>query len=413
MEPILIRRLEAYAFRVPIATPIKVAFGTFRDRPMVLVRAIADDGAEGWGEVWSNWPAVTAEHRARLAADIANDRLVGRRFEGGPAQVFDTLTRELEVLALQTGEGGPIAAAIAGIDIALWDLVARRAGQPLNRVLGGAAVVDDVPVYATGINPDQPEVFAAARQAEGHRAFKLKIGFEMQRDLANLRAMREVLGQGAVIACDANQAWTLDQAIGFCREARDLELTWLEEPIRADASADHWRALARASTIPLAGGENLQGAQFARALADGALQVIQPDITKWGGVTKNVEVARAAVAAGRRYCPHYFGGGLALLASLHVLAAASGDGPRLSRSQGGPAPGDTTWPLQGRGGSERSERGRTGLLEFDCHPNAGREAIVRDLLPVRDGRVPVPTAPGLGAVPDLGALARWRTWASV
>lgn len=371
--PIRLARLEAFAFRVPIANPIKVAFGTFRDRPMVLVRATDHDGAVGCGEVWCNWPAVTAEHRARLAAEIG-ERLVGRTLEH-PAQGFEQLTREMEVLALQTGEQGPIAAAIAGIDIALWDLAARRAGQPLNRFLGGDAKTH-VPVYVTGINPDAPERFALAQQAAGHRAFKLKIGFEMGRDLANLHAMREALGADAVITCDANQAWSLTDATTFVREAQGLNLEWLEEPLRVDAPTADWLALARASSVALAGGENLQGTQFDEAIALGALQTFQPDVTKWGGISGNLRVARAAVAAGKRYCPHYFSGGLALLASLHVLAAA-----------GGP-----------------------GLLEFDAHPNPNRESIVRDLLPLRDGAVPVPVAPGLGAEPDLRTLQRYRTW---
>ena len=374
MSTIQLARLEAYAFRVPISNPIKVAFGTFRDRPMVLVRAVEQDGSEGWGEVWCNWPSVTAEHRARLAAEIG-ERLFGRVFQG-PAQAFEQLTRELEVLALQTGEQGPIASVIAGIDIALWDLAARRDGVPLHRYLGGDTTQTHVPVYVTGINPDAPEQFALARQAEGHRAFKLKVGFEMGRDLANLHAMREALGADAVITCDANQAWSLAEAKRFVREAQGLNLQWLEEPIRVDAPDADWLALARESTIPLAGGENLQGSAFDDAIALGALQVIQPDVTKWGGISGNLRVARAAVAAGKRYCPHYFSGGLALLGSLHVLAAAGG----------------------------------TGLLEFDAHPNPNREAIVGDLLPLHGGRVPVPTAPGLGAEPDLKALQRWRTW---
>lgn len=370
---ITIASVEAFAFRVPVATPIKVAFGTFRDRPFVLVRVRDRDGAEGWGEAWANWPAVGAEHRARLVVDIG-ERLVGRSFES-PAQAFHELSRALEVLVLQTGEVGPIAQAIAGIDIALWDLAARRAGQPLNRHLGGAAR-ETVPVYATGINPDAPERFAADRQAEGHRAFKLKTGFDAALDLRNLAAMREVLGARATIACDANQALSLPAALAFCREIEPLRLAWFEEPLRVDAPAADWRALAAASTTPLAGGENFQGRQFDDTIADGVLRVIQPDVTKWGGITGNLHVGRAAVAAGRRYCPHYFGGGVSLLASLHVLAAAGGD----------------------------------GLLEFDCHPNVGREAVVGDLLPVTDGHVPVPTGAGLGAVPDLAALQRYKTW---
>lgn len=372
-EPLQLARLEAYAVRVPVRHPIKVAFGTFRDRPMVLVRVIDVQGHEGWGEAWANWPAVGAEHRARLAADVGQ-RLIGRPLSH-PGEGFTSLTREMEVLVLQTGEVGPMAQAIAGIDIALWDLAARRAQRPLNRFLGGPAV-SSVPVYATGINPDQPEQFALARQAEGHRAFKLKIGFGHDRDVGNLVAMRQALGPQAVLTCDANQTWGLEESLAFCRRVEPLDLQWLEEPMRIDAPAADWQALAQASTTPLAGGENLQGANLDDAVRGPVLQVLQPDVTKWGGITANWRAARATVAAGKRYCPHYFGGGLSLLSSLHLLAAAGG----------------------------------TGLLEFDCHPNVGRESIVADLLPVQDGRVPVPTGPGLGAAPDLRALAPYITW---
>src|SRR5918995_3617123 len=152
--------IEAFAFRVPIERRVKVSFGTFRDRPLVLIRVVDVDGVEGWGEVWCNWPAVGAEHRARLAADLGT-RLLGRSF-AGPEDAARALASELEVLVLQTGEVGPIAQAIAGIDIALWDLAARKQNLALHRCLAGAAV-ETVPVYATGIEPDEPERFAEAR----------------------------------------------------------------------------------------------------------------------------------------------------------------------------------------------------------------------------------------------------------
>jgi L-alanine-DL-glutamate epimerase-like enolase superfamily enzyme len=373
MQPIQIASVEAFAFRVPVKSPIKVAFGTFRDRPFVLVRVTDTDGAVGWGEAWANWPAVGAEHRARLVVDLG-ERLVGKRYDS-PQHLFQQFSKALEVLVIQTGEVGPIAQAVAGIDIAVWDLAARKAGQPLHRLLADRKV-DSVPVYATGINPDEPERFAAARQAEGHRAFKLKTGFGHELDVRNLRAMRAALGPDAVITCDSNQTHTLPEAIAFASAVSDLRLDWFEEPIRVDAPQAEWEALARASSTPLAGGENLQGAQFDAAIAAPVLQVIQPDVTKWGGISGNWEVARKTVAAGKRYCPHYFGGGISVLASLQLLAAAGG----------------------------------TGLLEFDCHPNVGREAVLGDLLPVTDGRVPVPQAPGLGAAPDLQALMPYRTW---
>ena len=374
MKPIQIASIEAFSFRVPVQTPIKVAFGTFRDRPFVLVRLTDVDGAQGWGEVWANWPAVGAEHRARLVVDIG-ERLIGKRYDS-PEDLYQKLTASLEVLVLQTLEVGPIAQVVAGIDIAAWDLAARREGKPLHRLLSDREV-DSVPVYATGINPDEPERFAAARQAEGHHAFKLKTGFGHDVDVRNLRAMRETLGASATITCDANQAHSLETAIAFARDIAPLNLSWFEEPLRVDAPKADWQALARASSTPLAGGENFHNQQFDDALASDVLQVIQPDVTKWGGITGNWHVARGAVAAGKRYCPHYFGGGISLLASLHLLAAAGGD----------------------------------GLLEFDCHPNMGREAIVGDLLPVSAGRVPTPRGAGLGAEPDLAKLERYRTWA--
>ena len=372
MDPIKLASIEAFSFRVP-TKPIKVSFGTFRDRPCVLARVVDVDGHEGWGEVWCNWPAVGAEHRARLTADIG-ERLIGRTL-ASPDEAFYALTKEMEVLVLQTGESGPVAAAIAGIDIAISDLSARKKGVPLYRHLGGANT-QYVPVYATGINPDQPEEFAVARYQEGHRAFKLKTGFGREIDVKNLANMRKVLGKDAKLMCDANQALSLEAAIALSREIAASNLSWLEEPLRVDAPAADWQALAAASPIELAGGENFQGTQFDDAVVGKVYGVLQPDVTKWGGITGNIQVARAAVAAGKRYCPHYFGGGIALLASLHLLAAAGGE----------------------------------GLLEFDCHPNAGREIVIGSLLPVRDGRVPVPTGPGLGSVPDLRALARYRTW---
>jgi D-galactarolactone cycloisomerase len=239
----------------------------------------------------------------------------------------------------------------------------------------GGAPAESVPVYATGVEPDDPERFAEARLGEDHRAFKLKVGFGQERDVKNLEALRAVLGSDLALMADANQALTLNGALAFARAAAPLDLQWLEEPLRVDAPPADWCALAAASTIPLAGGENLRDGQFDEAVANPVLRVLQPDVTKWG-VSGNLRVGRAAVESGKLYCPHVFGGGVALLASLHLLAAVGGD----------------------------------GLLEWDCHPNAGRELIVGSSLPVQEGRVPVPQGPGLGVAPDLTALDPYRTW---
>ena len=142
--------------------------------------------------------------------------VVGRSF-ASPRAAFDELSARTAVLAIQSGEPGPIAQAIAGVDIALHDLAARRAGLPLWRHLldeagatADAAATREVPVYASGINPERPGDTVAALRAAGHTAFKLKVGFGEARDLDNLAAVRAAAGAGAAVMVDANQAWDLE-----------------------------------------------------------------------------------------------------------------------------------------------------------------------------------------------------------
>ena len=106
------------------------------DRPAVLVRVEDQDGHSGWGEIWCNFPACGAEHRARLLDTVLSPLLLGQDFEH-PSQLFHHMQRRTAVLAIQSGEPGPLAQVVSGIDLAVWDLLARRSGQPLWRFLGG------------------------------------------------------------------------------------------------------------------------------------------------------------------------------------------------------------------------------------------------------------------------------------
>lgn len=369
-DPLRIADLRALVFRAPIATPVRTSFGIMRDRPAVLVRAEDRDGAVGWGEVWCNFPGVGAEHRARLLASVIAPLVTARSFTA-PAEAFEMLTRDTAVLALQSGEPGPLAQVIAGVDVALWDLWARRAGAPLWRLLGGQR---DVRVYASGLNPEQPVELALKKRSEGFRAFKLKVGFGRETDIANLRALREGLGDQTTIMVDANQAWELDEARAMAVAMGPFRPAWLEEPIRADAPLSAWMSLASASPVPLAAGENLRGEDtFSAVIESGAVQVLQPDLGKWGGLTGCIAVGRRAIARGLSCCPHWLGGGVGLVASLHLLAAV----------------------------------GRDGMAEIDANDNPLREMFARPLPAIDDGKVELSKAPGLGVEPDLDAARRY------
>lgn len=344
------------------------------DRPAVFVRATDADGTVGWGEIWCNFPAVGAEHRARLVASVLAPRLTGRTYER-PNAAFEELTAATAVLAIQSGEHGPLAQAIAGIDIALWDLAARKAKTPLWRLFGGTSPL--VGVYASGLNPDAPEKIAAQRREEGYRAFKLKVGFGTERDLANLRTLRATLGADVDLMVDANQGWTLDHALHIAPQLEPFALRWLEEPIRTDCSWEKWQTLALATSIPLAAGENLAGENaFDDALASGALRVVQPDLAKWGGFSGCLPVANKIRAAGLRYCPHWLGGGIGLLASAHLLASVGGD----------------------------------GLLEVDANPNPLRDELCGALASPAGGVCTLSEEPGLGNLPDPNEATSLRAW---
>jgi D-galactarolactone cycloisomerase len=372
-QALRLKSLRASVYRAPIGTPVTTSFGIMRDRPMVLVTAEDHDGVEGFGEVWCNFPQVGAEHRARLVDSVLAPLATTAPFESAEA-LFRNLTAATEVLALQSGEAGPFAQAIAGTDIAVWDLLARRKGVPLWRLVGDGAA--SIRVYASGLNPTAPEVLARRKHAEGYRGFKLKIGFGAERDLANLEAMRRELGPSVDMMVDANQGWSLDEALAIAPLLERFALGWLEEPLRADRPWSDWQRLKAGTRLPLAAGENVYGqTSFGEALSSGVLSVVQPDLAKWGGFSGCVSVARQIIAAGAVYCPHYLGGGIGLLASAHLLAGVGG----------------------------------AGRLEIDANDNPLRTLLCGPLNDIHEGRATLTAAPGLGIGREqLAAIERYR-----
>jgi D-galactarolactone cycloisomerase len=365
--PIRLARVEALVLRSPVAEPVQTSFGVMHDRPAVLVRIEDVEGAVGWGEIWCNFPGVGAEHRARVLESCVAPVLLEQAW-AHPTQAFHELTRRLHILGLQCGEPGTMAQAIAGADIAMWDLLGRRLGLPLWHLLGGG---NQVQTYASGISPTNPEKLAAAKRDEGYRAFKLKVGFGAERDLANLRALRELFGADTVLMVDANQAWTPTEALDMSQRLAEYAPSWLEEPLAADTSLSAWQHLAARSPVPLAAGENMRGEiEFAAAVESGAFAVIQPDVGKWGGFSGCLTVARHAIASGRMFCPHWLGGGIGLVASMQLKAAVGG----------------------------------AGYVEVDSNPNPLRDVLATPALSLTEGVVSLSSLPGLGVTPDLAAV---------
>ena len=235
--------------------------------------------------------------------------------------------------------------------------------MPLHKLLGSAQ--PGIGVYASGINPTGAyDTFIRCKDA-GHTAFKLKIGFGNSVDYPNIESICAALAPDEQLMVDANQAWQLNEAVEQVERLSAYPLVWLEEPIMASSTGEQWQSLADASSIPLAAGENLAlETAFSDASQSDWLSVMQPDVCKWGGISGVLPVAKEALANNKRYCPHFLGGGVGLVASGHLLAGCGGG----------------------------------GLLEIDANPNPLRESLYAPV--VDSGHTTLSDEPGLGIDPQ-------------
>jgi len=305
------------SFAVPPEHQVSLGIGRTIKRDAVLVRVTTDAGLVGWGEAHAGRaPTVIAELIMSTLRPLAL---------GADADDIDGLWQRVYGLQLAShGTGAAAALALSGLDMALWDLRGKAARLPLHTLLGGAPRA--IPAYAGGISfgygtPEALVEEALAAQRQGYGAIKLRVGHDLASDIARVRAVRDACGAALDILVDANCAYSLETA----RQARaafaELDVGWLEEPFPAhDFRA--YRGLGAAGRVPLAAGENhYLRFDFERLADDGVVSVWQPDLSKCGGLSEALRIARLADEHGIRIHPHTSVTGLNVAATLHFLAA--------------------------------------------------------------------------------------------
>jgi L-alanine-DL-glutamate epimerase-like enolase superfamily enzyme len=330
--------------------------------PILLVRVDTDEGLSGWGEAFG--------HSIAPATQVTIDGVLAPLLIGQDAGDIAGISHRLGRALHMFGRNGTLAYALSGIDIALWDLAGKRAGVPLHQLLGGAAR-REVEAYASLVVYSLPHVVGekcAEAVSQGFRHVKLhEVG------VAQVEAAREAVGPEVGLMLDTNCAWTAEQALEMAELLEPSRLRWVEDAIWPPE--DH-RSLARlrAAGLRVAAGENAGTLfDFAHLFELEALDVAQPDVTKVGGLTELRKVAALAESHGVLVSPHSACYGPGFLATLHVVAAM---------------PRETVL-----------ERMQVGL-EADLFP---------EWTTASEGRVPVPSGPGLGADPDPDVIDRYRT----
>ena len=328
----------------------------------LMVRVETDGGVTGWGEGFG--------HRIYPATRAAIDTLVGPMCVGRDPTAINALADELQRALAGVGRNGPAMYALSAIDIALWDIAGKLAGQPLYRLLGGAAR-NRLPAYASLLRYGEPGAVAHHVQKalkRGYRHIKLH-----EITVPPIKAARDAAGAEIPIMVDCNCPWTVAEAIAMARRLQPLDLKWFEEPVWPPEDHAGLARVQEQGGIPTAAGENAMLPELQGLLAARAVSYLQPSVTKVGGVTQMRKVAALAAAAGVAFVPHsaYFGPGL--LASIHCIAAMAGEG--------------------------LVER-----YDADFAVNPLHDAI----LPDRDGCIAVPQGPGLGVDPDPAVIAKLR-----
>jgi D-galactarolactone cycloisomerase len=372
-----ITNVHTHVLEAPLSQPFAYSRAWYDSRTAMLVEIETDAGLVGWGECYG--PAGITE----AVVKSVTPRLIGE----DPLRT-DFLWQMIYARLRDHGQKGVVIQGLSGIDIALWDIKGKHFGVPVYQLLGGP-LRTSVQAYATGLyrrrSGDPLRYLAEEAEryvAEGFKAVKLKVGFGIEQDAAVTRAVREAVGPNVALMVDANHAYDSVAAIRLGRMIEQYDVAWFEEPVPPEDVAGY-RAVKAALSIPIAGGEcEFTRFGFRELLVSHAVDIVQPDTCAAGGLSECKKIADMAEAFGVRYNPHVWGTGIAIAASLQLLAVLPAHTP------------NSLAPVE-------------PMLEFDRTEHPIRQAVLTSPIEHAGGFVRVPDGPGLGIEVNRDAIARF------
>jgi galactonate dehydratase len=361
----------AHPLTQKLPQPTVTSWGKYTEVSIVLVEVRTDAGIIGVGE-------ALARFSPKAYADLIDTSLKPRLVGGNPTDImahWRTMRR-----ALSGRSGGTLFEAIAGVDIALWDILGKIAGLPIHRLLGGVGRTE-VPVYAASVNWGSDEFMDRELDRyleKGFPRIKVKIANPVKEARRRIERLRKRAGDDIELCVDANWAYTLEEAVEVGRALTDNAYFWFEEPLRPEDERGY-EELHRRCATPLAAGEsNFTLDQAMRLVENRTLSYLQPDVARAGGITETRRMAEFAAAHDVQYAPHIGMSGIVCeTASVHLAAAM----PNL-----------------------RAMECETDSSPFKTAISGAAPGADRQ----KNGLLPVPTGPGLGIEIDWDAVKRLR-----
>lgn len=372
--------VEATIVRIP---RIEAINDSAQDALIVQVHT-DEPGIVGYGEVDSSPEVVKAIIDAPRSHRLCTG--LGEAILGQDPLEVERLWEVMYRASVWFGRRSVAIHAISGIDLALWDIRGKALGQPVHRLLGGA-FRREIPAYASVLMPETPEAVAAEvqrRQREGYGAIKLgwgPLGIDMAADVELVRAARDAAGRdmnimidlGFYPGADLHSGWDSSSVLEFARRIEPFRPFWLEECLPPD-DLDGLARVAAGTSIRTAGGENYTTRfEFAELMDKGHVSIVQPDVTRAGGLTECRRIAALAEQRGLPCVPHAWSTGLIKAASMHLVAAIP----------------------------------NAIYLEYTLSDSPLNTDLFPDAVQVDGGMARVPDAPGLGVSLDVDVLRRF------
>ncbi len=355
----------------PVSDGTAMSFSMLSRRATVLLELETRNGFVGIGESWVNFPEWAPTERVATITQGVLPLLIGedsRRI----SYLHQKMTKALTPVGRQWGAPGPIMQAISAADIALWDLSGRSQGKSISELAGGR-LRETIPIYASSLGPTGVKEQGLLCNSRGYKAVKVKLGFGKNFDEQILTTAQETCGPDTVLFADANQAWSLDQAIAMAPILRRHNVAWIEEPIKGNDLAT-LETLYEESGISIATGENLTCYDdFIPYIDSDAIEVLQPDLTKAGGISEVLSICKLAESKGKKVMPHFYGGAVGFGATLQLAASMS----------------------------------NIISIEYDIRDNPLRDSLLLDPPKPVDGIITIPNGPGLGINLDYQAISRY------
>jgi L-alanine-DL-glutamate epimerase-like enolase superfamily enzyme len=331
-------------------------------RNAVLVRVRTDSGLEGIGEIGE------AAFLPRSVKRIVDEQFVPLLVGEDPLNI-ERLWHKMFIRSSHWGRKGTIIPIISGLDIALWDIAAKFLKQPLYKILGGACR-ERTRVYASaGMEQSAAQMISEIKgfRKQGYTAVKIRIGSDLDSDIEKIREIRGAVGYDFDLLTDAGQCytdhpWSDFAALAVARKLEPFGVFWLEEPLHPD-NIEGYQRLCGATSVPIATGENeYTRFGFQQLLSPRGVDILQPDVTRSGGISECKKIAALASAYQLPCAPHSFGSGVGLMANIHFILSTA----------------------------------NCIIVEYDRTSNPLRDDLLEEPISVENGSIGLPRATGLG-----------------